>query len=133
MSQNLNSGLRVLVIEDDDSIRNILNDMLSLENHAVTLAADGEKALKYLQKKDYDLIITDLGLPGISGLELAQKARRFQQNISIISISSWQGKETENKARECGIDISIWKPFKFGQILDAVHQLTGRTVKKSVQ
>jgi len=115
--------LRVLVVEDDVNIRHVMKEMLSLRGHGVSLAPDGECALKQLQSESFDLMITDLGLPGITGWELAQASKRYQTDMPIIAISSWQGKEAEEKIGEYGIDVMIWKPFRFDQILDAITAL----------
>ena len=132
MTKTKQKRLRILVVEDDSSIRNIMNDLLILENHDVVLAADGETAVEHIQNESFNLVITDLGLPGIPGFEVVREAKRLQENISTISISSWQGKETKKEADESGIDITIWKPFKFGQILEAVEKLTGMKPRKSM-
>jgi DNA-binding NarL/FixJ family response regulator len=60
----------------------------------------------------------------MSGCDLAKFARRLQSDIAIISISSWQGRKTAKMAAECGIDVTIWKPFRFDQIMQAVDELT---------
>ncbi len=124
--------LKVLVVEDDNSIRNILNDLLQLEKHKVVLAADGKSALKHLQSQTFDIMITDLGLPDLTGCDLARAARRFQEQIGIISISSWQGKETEKMAVESGIDIAIWKPFRFDQIVESIGEIAGRASRNKI-
>ncbi len=115
--------LRILVVEDDGNIRRIMKDLLSMSGHDVYVAADGEIGLKYLQSDTFDLLITDLGLPGITGWDLARASKRYQVDVPIISISSWQGKEAEEKTREYGIDIAIWKPFRIDQVHQAINRL----------
>ncbi len=115
--------LRILVVEDDGNIRRIMKDLLSMSGHDVYVAADGVIGLKYLQSDTFDLIITDLGLPGINGWDLARASKRYQIDVPIISISSWQGKEAEEKTKEYGIDIAIWKPFRIDQVQQAINSL----------
>jgi|WetSurMetagenome_2_1015567.scaffolds.fasta_scaffold654675_1 DNA-binding response OmpR family regulator len=114
---------KVLVVEDDDSIRFLLRDLLQLHRHDVYLASDGENALKYLQSENFDLLMTDLGLPGISGWELAAASRRYQSGIRVMAITSWQGKEETERIAQSGIDLFVWKPFRFEEILAAVEKL----------
>ena len=123
MDTSLPRALRVLVVEDDGNIRRVMKELLTLDGHEASLAADGECALKKLQSESFDLMITDLGLPGITGWELAKASKRYQTGMPIIAISSWQGKEAEAKIGEYGIDVMIWKPFRFDQILDAITAL----------
>jgi DNA-binding response OmpR family regulator len=112
--------LKILVVEDDPSIRQIMRDLLKMHGYEVSVAADGENGLKYLQSQQYDLMITDLGLPGISGWDLALASKRYQTAMPVLAISSWQGKEVEKKFSDFGIDAVIWKPFRFDQIKEAI-------------
>lgn len=114
---------KILIVEDDDSIRFMLRDLLQMNHYDVYVSADGENALKYLQSENFDLLMTDLGLPGISGWELAVISRRYQTAIRVLAITSWQGREEENKVSESGIDLIVWKPFRFEEILTAIDQL----------
>ncbi len=123
MSQEYYSRRKILVVEDDDSIRFLLRDMLQMHRYDVYIAPDGENALKYLQSENFDLLMTDLGLPGISGWELASISRRYQADLRVMAITSWQGKEEERKAVASGIDLIVWKPFRFEDILDAIGRL----------
>lgn len=125
--QNMSTRkLRILVVEDDANILRIMKDLLTMSGHEVFVAADGEIGLKYLQSDTFDLMITDLGLPGINGWDLARASKRYQIDVPVISISSWQGKEAEEKTREYGIDIAIWKPFRIDQVHQAIDSLCFR-------
>jgi DNA-binding response OmpR family regulator len=127
MFENSHRKLRILVVEDDGNIRRIMKDFLSMDGHDVYIAADGESGLKYLQSEEFDLIITDLGLPGMNGWDLARASKRYQIDVPVISISSWQGKEAEQKTKECGIDVAIWKPFRIDQVHQAIDSLCYNT------
>ena len=72
---------RILIVEDDTGVREILGDLLKSGQTIVNLVADGEQAVIHLQNHHYDLIITDLGLPGISGWDVADAARRYQGDL----------------------------------------------------
>jgi len=115
--------LRILVVDDDPSIRQVVHDLLLMKNHTAASSPDGETAEQLLKTTTFDLLITDLGLPVLSGWELARIAKRYQPAITIIAITSWQGNEAAAKIGECGIDIIIWKPFRLDQITQAVTAL----------
>jgi DNA-binding response OmpR family regulator len=122
MSDKQHLRLSILVVEDNDDIRRILQDLLSANGHKVDSAEDGEKGLAFLQAHDYDIMITDLGLPGISGWDLSLASKRYQKEMPVVAISSWQGKEAEKRISNYGINQVIWKPFRFGQIQKALKK-----------
>lgn len=124
--------LRILIVEDDDSIRSMLRDLLQMCNHQIYASADGENALKCLQSDSFDLLITDLGLPGMSGGELAGASRRYQTNLKILAITSWRGKEQEELTQAAGIDHVIWKPFRFEEIMSALVEMFTPTLNPTV-
>ncbi len=131
MTEKQENRLNVLIVEDDKSVRKILQDLLIMKENDVVSAGNGEAALKLLQSKRFDVMITDLGLPGMTGWDLSRAARRHQPDIYIITISSWQGQERENKTSECGVDAAIWKPFRFDQIIKAINNVRLRPSAKS--
>jgi DNA-binding response OmpR family regulator len=120
MTNIKNSCLRILVVEDNADIRQIMKDLLESFNHEVHTAKDGECGIVCLQENIYDLLITDLGLPGLSGWDLAKASKRYQTNMPVLAISSWQGKDAEQKIGAYGISQVIWKPFRFKQIEHAI-------------
>jgi DNA-binding response OmpR family regulator len=123
MAYKRHPGLRILVVEDNDDIRQIVTDLLKGLDYQVDVAQDGESGLACLQKNNYDLLITDLGLPGLSGWELARSSKRYQSNMPVLAISSWQGHKALQKIDEYGIATVIWKPFRFSQIKEAIEDI----------
>jgi len=115
--------LHILVVEDDLEIQQTLKELLTLYGHTLVVVGDGETGLVELKFRAFDLMITDLGLPGMSGWDLAMASERYQTSMPIVAISSWQGNEAVDKIAKCGIDVIIWKPFRFNQILDAIDRL----------
>jgi len=112
-----------LVIEDNPNILRIMRELLESDGHDVWVAVDGEGGLSHLESDDFDLIITDLGLPGMSGWDLAMASKRYQSDTPVIAISSWRGKDAEEKMAAFGIDVVIWKPFRFDQIRESIESL----------
>jgi DNA-binding response OmpR family regulator len=126
MKKRAQSPLRILVVEDNNDIRRVMRELLNADGHDVYIAADGETGVAYLQSQDFDLIITDLGLPGMSGWDLARASKRYQTDTPVVAISSWQGRNAETKLADFGIDVVIWKPFRFDEIIQAVRSLCCR-------
>lgn len=127
ITANPHDSRRILVVDDDPCIRQVMFDLLSIEGYQVAVAEDGEIALQRIQEFEYDILITDLGLPGITGWELAQAARRLQPHLKTMAISSWQGSETSARMAENGIEAVVWKPFRFDQIREAIGLLLPAT------
>lgn len=118
---------KILVVDDDPSIRQIMNDLLQLDGYDVATAEDAESALRFMERDAVDMLITDLGLPRMDGWELAVAARRYHPGLGILAISSWQGNDAPQKMAQYGIDLMVWKPFRIDQIRQAIDQL-GKSV-----
>ncbi len=123
MAKRAHPSLRILVVEDNPNILRIMKELLDAEGHEVRIAEDGEGGLRYVESEEFDLIVTDLGLPGMSGWDLARASRRCQSDIPVVAISSWQGKGAKEKMAEFGINVVIWKPFRFDEVRDAIETL----------
>ncbi len=114
---------RVLVVDDEENIREILAEMLMTGDHAVITAADGAEALHKLQGDPaIDLVFTDLGLPGMSGYEVAQEMKRVRPDLLVGLVTGWGATLDPDKARAHGVDLVISKPFRFEQVLGIVDE-----------
>jgi len=126
MERRKHRGIRILIVEDNEDIRQVLADYLKGHDYSVTTAEDGDKGLWYLQNHTFDIMITDLGLPGISGWDLALGSKRYQMEMPVLAISSWQGKNAIGKIEDYGIARVVWKPFRFEDIDDSIRELLAR-------
>lgn len=113
-------SLRVLVVDDDEHIREILVDMLKLDGHQAASCADGQTALAQLQNQPYDFMITDLGMPGMSGLELATAAHHFNPALPIAMITGWGTQLNEDEISRNGVKAVLPKPFHLRDIRSLV-------------
>ncbi|MEW6049790.1 MAG: ATP-binding protein [Candidatus Zixiibacteriota bacterium] len=116
--------LRVLVVDDDEQIRGILADMLDLEGHTTVGCADGYSALKQLKGEKYDILITDLGMPGMSGLELAGAAHQAHPKMPIAMITGWGTQLNEEEIAHKGVKAVVPKPFHLKDVKALVYELT---------
>jgi signal transduction histidine kinase/CheY-like chemotaxis protein len=117
-------GFHILVVEDDNFVRESI--VLSLEafGHAVTQAADGEAALRELQRKRPDLIITDYLMPGITGAELMVRARQVFPGIPIIIATGYADMHAIDHV--LGEDLLLRKPFQLAELALSVERALGR-------
>jgi PAS domain S-box-containing protein len=113
---------RILVVDDEENIREILSEMLSMDHDVVT-AADGYAAIERVRTEPgIDLVFTDLGLPGMSGYDVARELKRLRPDLLIGLVTGWGATLDADKARQHGVDMVISKPFRFEQVLGAVDE-----------
>ncbi|EQB63842.1 MAG: GAF sensor hybrid histidine kinase [candidate division Zixibacteria bacterium RBG-1] len=122
----LDRKMRILVVDDDPNIQDILQDILSLEGHQVQLAPSGDDALKLFKSSDFEVVITDLGMPGMSGWELAKEVKKSKSKIIVILITGWRAQLDTDKIKESGIDFILPKPFHIEQIKEVLHQTAAK-------
>ena len=115
---------RILVIDDEDTVREVLEKMLSQVNHRVTVAQNGDEGLRQFQEKEFDIVLTDLGMPGMSGWEVCQKIKKMNPYTPVGMITGWGMEVSQSKMEECGLDFIIAKPFDFNQIIRVVSEKT---------
>jgi len=116
-------SLKVLVVDDDLQIREVLTDMLTIGGHKPVACEDGFKALQALEKDDFDLIITDLGMPGMSGLDLAGIVHENYPEIPIAMITGWGTQLSPDEVALKGIKSLLAKPFHLKDIRGLVSEL----------
>lgn len=121
-----NDAPHILVVDDERVIREILAEFLTLEGYAVRTVEDGEKALTELRLRPYDLVITDLKMPRISGLQLLEKIG--QENISVLTIlmTGFGTVETAIEAMKRGAYDYLLKPFKVEEVIQTVQRALDR-------
>jgi two-component system KDP operon response regulator KdpE len=109
-------GLRVLVVDDEPAIRRFLRSVLTAHGHTVWEAPDGNRAIEQMAQVRPDLVILDLGLPDMDGIEVTRRIREWS-SLPII-ILSVRGQETDKiSALDAGADDYLTKPFGAGELL----------------
>ncbi len=102
---------RVMVVDDEENIRDVLSNYLTSLGYDVATAIDGEDALKKFKRNSYDLIISDLLMPTIDGLELLKKVRDQDREVIFLMITGYPSIETAVEAIKKGAYDYITKPF----------------------
>lgn len=110
----------ILVVEDDQMVCTLIKDALRFEGFQVTMAGDGYEALDLLRENRYDLMLTDLGMPGMSGYQLAIQAKEIYPDIPIIMATGWESRIDRQKMAEYKIDYIVGKPFVFEDLFEAI-------------
>ena len=110
----------VLVVDDEPIVRSIIMQFLQIGNHTAVQAASGEEALGMISASEVDLVVTDLSMPGMTGLELRDRVRQTHPNVPFIVVSGHM--INQDVADE--FDAALEKPLCFQDLLDAVTEVT---------
>ncbi len=116
---------RVLVVDDETSIRDLLSKTLALAEYDVDVAPDGRAALERLRLFTYDLLITDLRMPGMDGLTVINEARRLHANLPAIIITGFSTEASAIEAANLGVSGYLTKPFKVPKVLSVAARALG--------
>lgn len=112
---------KILVIDDERAIRNSLKDILSYENHIVEDATDGLAGLELIKQNKYDLVLSDIKMPGLDGLELLQKLEDIEPHPTVVMISGHGNIETAVESIKRGAFDFIPKPLDLNRLLVTVR------------
>src|SRR6478672_4944740 len=113
---------RVLVVDDEKVIREILSDFLTMEGYVVRTVEDGDAALRELERRSYNLVISDLKMPGMGGLELLEKIAELKANVLTVIMTGFGTVETAIEAMKKGAYDYILKPFKIEEVVHVVER-----------
>lgn len=112
----------VLVIDDEEDIRELLTNILTRFEHNIVTATHGIEGIAAFQNGSYDIVFTDLGMPEMSGWEVAQQVKDIDPNVMVVLITGWGVELEEDELKEKNVDSVISKPFQIGQILEVVSK-----------
>ncbi len=112
---------RILVIDDDESIRSLFKTTLEEEGHTVVTADTGAKGLDYVKQQDFDLIFLDLKLPGADGAEVLHEMRSIKRGIPVVVITGYPDSEMMERAMRHGPLGVMTKPFSDSDIIAAIN------------
>ncbi|HUY00888.1 MAG TPA: response regulator [Candidatus Deferrimicrobium sp.] len=115
--------MRILIIDDDEVFLRQMEKNLSLEQYSAYTAVSGEKALLILKENEMDLILMDLKMPGLSGVNLIQKIREIDCNSIIIMITGYGTIESAVQTMKAGAYDYILKPFNFPILLEKIKEV----------
>jgi len=113
---------RILVIDDEDSVRDILSRMLTAKGHQVVAASNGQEGIDQFKSGPFDVVFTDLGMPKISGWEVGKAVKKINPAVPVAMITGWGMELNREKMTENGIDLIISKPFNMEQVTQLVSE-----------
>lgn len=123
---------KVLVVDDEEAVRELLRDILESEGFRVYLATGGREALSLFAAQKFDGIFTDVGMPGMSGWELAQAIRQSDEHVPIAVITGWGEAVGSDEQRQARVNWVVTKPFSAERIGELAHEIARRRKLKSL-
>jgi DNA-binding response OmpR family regulator len=114
---------RILVIDDDQAIAQLLEDALSAEGHAVTIAGSGTEGVELAELSRYDLVLTDLGMPDMSGWEVARRIRSRFPDTPVVLVTGWGMTVSREEVDRAGIAAVVHKPFEITDMLATTREV----------
>jgi PAS domain S-box-containing protein len=115
--------LRILLVDDEKAISSGLKKFLGSRGHQVTVSLRGKEGLKLFKKEKYDIVLSDITMPDMDGIELIKKIKEQDQKTKVIVITGHIMREMEEKAKEAGADEVLIKPFKNEVLCLAISKL----------
>ncbi len=115
--------VNVLVIEDEELLRETLRDILFLDGHSVTLSPNGEAGVSAFQEGEFDVVFTDLGMPGMCGWDVVRAIKQHKSYVPVIMVTGWGVSIGEEQMARTGLDRVLPKPFDIDQVLNIVNEL----------
>lgn len=119
--------MKIILVEDNEKLATAILKKLESVGFCVDLFNDGEEALYALENSHYDLLLLDLGLPGIDGIDIIKKLRSIQKTIPILIISARDEIDQRVFGLDCGADDYLCKPFELNEVMARVQALLRRT------
>ncbi len=117
-------NLNILVVDDDEVLRNELSEWLNGEGHKVKSADSGESAIKMVKGENFNLILTDMKMPGKSGLDVLKAAKKYRPDTHMVMITAYGTIDTAVEAMKIGADDYITKPFEIEQLRSVLQNIT---------
>ena len=117
-------SLRILVVDDEEPVRETLAEMLVAVNHEVELAGSGQEAVEKMRAGGFDFVFTDLAMPEMDGWETARMIRKDWPNVRIVLVTGYGPTTTPPVGEEHLVDAIIGKPFDFAQVGSTLNELT---------
>jgi CheY-like chemotaxis protein len=117
------SAARILLIDDEHMVLETHAEVLRRGGHEVVPVGDGQAALDLLESEEFDVVITDLSMEGLSGLDVARGVKAWNGSMPVILLSGWAMQQSEDRIREAGVDRVLLKPCPIKDLLAAVQQV----------
>lgn len=114
---------RILVIDDEPHLREVVTKLLRLEGHVAVGVGCGIEGVRVFRGEPFDVVVTDLGMPDLTGLEVARKVREIYADVKVILCTGWNVTVDQAEQEASGVARLLEKPFRLDKLLHLVHEL----------
>ena len=114
--------VKILIVDDDPALCNNLSEVLSEKGYSVKAATSGENALEHIDREEFDIVLVDLVMPDINGMDLLTEIKREKPNTQVIMITAFATVENAVESMKKGASDYISKPFKINEVEIAVKR-----------
>jgi two-component system KDP operon response regulator KdpE len=120
------STARVLIVDDETALRHALRTSLEASGFAVVEAASGEEALKVFNRAPLDLVLLDINMPGMGGIETCRQLRETTRHVGIVMVTVRGAEDDKVRALDAGADDFVTKPYRYRELLARIHAVLRR-------
>ncbi len=117
----------ILIVDDEEELAENLGDLLEFEGYKVILTSTGEEALEKLVEPVPDIVLLDIQLPGISGIDVLREAKSKYPELPVVMVSASSQKGTSEQVEQLGAEAMVLKPYDQDELLELVTKLTRRS------
>ena len=125
----MNEELKVLVVDDEEMLRSLLARILEREGYSVSTAAGGKQALAVLEKSDFQIMVSDVKMPEMSGFELLKAAKQKYPRLAVVMMTAFGDEYTVREALNLGAEGYVTKPFKSQDITSEVSRARQKAIQ----
>ena len=125
INEQRNGKYRILVVDDDGHILSTLSFVLSAFGHSVSLASDGDEGIREFGCRPYDLILTDLEMPGSDGIKLASHVKALSPGTPVVLMTGHRAEDVKKRLSGNHVDSIIYKPFGLKEIQETISKILG--------
>ncbi len=123
---------RLLIVDDEPALRKALRTSLAATGFAIAEARDGEEAICALRRCPTDLVLLDINMPGLSGIEVCRRIRSGFSQIGIVMVTVRESEEDKVEALEAGADDFVTKPYRLRELIARLHAVLRRSASRSM-
>lgn len=114
---------KILIVDDNPNMSSLLSEMLEVFDYESVLASDGNQALDELQSSEFSMVITDMRMPNMTGMELLKEVKQRYPKVKVVLISGYTGAQIESEAEEHKADGFLGKPLMMSDIEKLLNDL----------
>jgi len=115
--------IKFLVVDDEPGVVDQVKELFELRNYAVVTATSGEKALELVKKENPNIVILDIRMPGITGIDVLKEVKKSYPKIRVVMLTGVEDEATKNMAMGLGASGYLTKPYSYSELLDMSRKL----------